>query len=81
MKRGRKKRKKKEEEYCSDLSSVFVMTSEYKKHKLCPQRFKTFLCSNQLSIKFMLLINIKIPTKITIVGILTFISRINGWLW
>ena len=81
MKRGRKKRKKKEEEYCSDLSSVFVMTSEYKKHKLLSQRFKTFLSSNQLSIKFMLLINVKMPTKITIVVLLTFICRINGWLW
>ena len=33
-----------------------------------------FLCSTQLSMKFSLLINVKMPT---IVGILTFISRIN----
>ena len=35
---------------------------------------KLFLCSTQLSMKFILLINAKMPT---IVGILTFISRIN----
>ena len=39
-----------------------------------PRRYKTFLCSTQLSAKFILLINIKMPT---IVGILTFISMIN----
>ena len=35
---------------------------------------KLFSCSNQLSMKFILLINVKMPT---IVGILTFISMIN----
>ena len=35
---------------------------------------KPFLFSTQLSMKFVLLINVKMPT---IVGILTFISRIN----
>ena len=35
---------------------------------------KTFLCSTQLSTKFILLINVKMPT---IVGILTFISMID----
>ena len=35
---------------------------------------KLFSCSTQLSMKFILLINVKMPT---IVGILTFISRIN----
>ena len=34
-------------------------------------------CSTQLSMKFILLINVKMPT---IVVILTFISRINDWL-
>ena len=38
---------------------------------------KLFSCSAQLSQKFILLINVKMPT---IVGILTFISRINYWL-
>ena len=35
---------------------------------------KLFPCSTQLSKKFILLINVKMPTM---VGILTFISRIN----
>ena len=33
--------------------------------------------STQLSMKFILLINVKMPT---IVGIITFTSRINDWL-
>ena len=37
-----------------------------------------FSCSIQPSMKLMLLINVKMPT---IVGILTFTSRINEWLW
>ena len=36
--------------------------------------YKSFLCSTQLSKKFILIINVKTPT---IVGILTFISMIN----
>ena len=36
----------------------------------CAQGYKTFSCSTQLSLKFILLINVKMPT---IVGILTFI--------
>ena len=35
---------------------------------------KIFSCSTLLSLKFILLINVKMPTT---VGILTFISRIN----
>ena len=35
---------------------------------------KLFPCSAQLRLKFILLVNVKMPT---IVGILTFISRIN----
>ena len=35
---------------------------------------KLFSCSAQLRLKFILLINVKMPT---IVGILTFMSRIN----
>ena len=42
-----------------------------------PEVIKLFSCSTQQSLKFILLINVKMPT---IVGILTFISRINGWL-
>ena len=41
-----------------------------------PEVIKLFSCSTQLSMKFILLINI----KMTIVGILTFISRINNYL-
>ena len=39
---------------------------------------KLFSCSTQLSLKFILLINVKMST---LVGILTFMSRINDWLW
>ena len=42
-----------------------------------PEVIKLFSCSTQLSLKFILLINVKMPT---VVGILTFISRIIGWL-
>ena len=42
-----------------------------------PEVIKLFSCSVQLRSKFILLINVKMPT---IVGILTFISRINDWL-
>ena len=45
-----------------------------------PQGHKTFfmLSSTQLSMEFILLINVKMPT---IVGILKFVSRINDYLW
>ena len=39
-----------------------------------PEVIKKFSCSAQLSTKFILLINVKIPT---IVGILAFISMMN----
>ena len=39
-----------------------------------PEIIKLFSCSTQLSMKYILLINVKMPT---FVGILTFISRIN----
>ena len=39
-----------------------------------PRGYKTFSCSTQLSTKFILLINVKMPT---IIGILTFITMIN----
>ena len=42
--------------------------------KTGPYNIKLFLCSTQLTSKFILLINVKLPT---IVGILTFISMIN----
>ena len=37
---------------------------------------KLFSCSTQLSMKFILLINVKMPT---IIDILKFISKINDW--
>ena len=40
----------------------------------CPEVTKLFPCSTQLSTKFILLINVKMPT---IVGILTVMSMIN----
>ena len=42
-----------------------------------PELIKLFSCSTQLSMKFFLLINVKMPT---IVGILTFMSRKNSIL-
>ena len=42
-----------------------------------PEVIKLFSCSTQLSMKFFLLINVKMPT---IVGILTFRSRKNSIL-
>ena len=40
-----------------------------------PKVVKLFSCSTQLSMKFIMLINVKMPT---IVGILTFISMMNA---
>ena len=40
-----------------------------------PGVIKLFSCSTQLSMKFTMLINVKMPT---IVGILTFVSMINA---
>ena len=42
-----------------------------------PEVIKLFSCSTQLSIKFFLLVSVKMPT---IVGILTFMSRKNSIL-
>ena len=42
-----------------------------------PEVIKLFSCSTQLSMKFFLLINVKMPT---VVGILTFMSRKNSIL-
>ena len=39
---------------------------------LAPEVIKLFSCSTQLSMKFLMLINVKMPT---IVGILTFVNR------
>ena len=42
-----------------------------------PEVINLFSFSTQLSMKFILLINVKLLN----VGILTFLSRINYWLW
>ena len=52
-----------------------VLTSESK--VLGPEVIKNFSCSTQLSMKFFLLINVKMPT---IVGILTCMSGKNSML-
>ena len=44
------------------------------RHVLAPRTIKLFPCSTQLNTKFIILINVKMPT---IFGILTFISMIN----
>ena len=45
--------------------------------KYWPQSYKTLLCSTQLRLKFIRLINVNMPI---IVDNFTFISRINDWL-
>ena len=54
--------------------SVFRVSNQ----ETWPQGYKTFSCSTQLSMEFVLLINVKMQT---IDGILTFFSRINDWLF
>ena len=49
--------------------------SECSRVKPGPEVIQLFLCPTQLSMKFFLLINVKMPT---IVGILTFMSRKNS---
>ena len=57
---------------CKEL--MFQHYNDFK-YALGPKVIKLFPCSTQLSMKFILLINVKMPT---IVGILTFISMINA---
>ena len=61
----------------TDCLKVFLY-QDVKEKKLGLKVIKLFSCSAQLRLKFILLINVKMPT---IVGILTFISRINYRLW
>ena len=53
---------------------IFQLSSNIIKYTPGPEVIKLFSFSTKLSMKFILLINVKMPT---IVGILTFISRIN----
>ena len=60
---------------------VNIIDADQKLHsvasELGPKVIKKFSCSTQLSMKFFLLKNIKMPTT---VGILTFLSRKNSIL-
>ena len=47
-------------------------------HSTGPEVIKLFSCLAQMRLKFILFINVKMPT---IVGILTFISRMNYRPW
>ena len=56
------------------LKIDFVLTSNANPDEITHEVIKLFPCSTHMSTKFILRINVKMPT---IVGILTFISRIN----
>ena len=56
------------------FSKVLLGSALVLRQSTGPEVIKLFSCSAQLRVKFILLINVKMPT---IVGILTFISRIN----
>ena len=57
--------------FCDAVLSVL---SSFSVERAGPEVIKLFSCSTQRSTKFILLINVKMPT---IVGILTFISMIS----
>ena len=59
------------------ITTPFKKRSALKERNPSPEVIKFFSCSTQLSIKFFLLINFKMPTT---VGILTFMSRKNSIL-
>ena len=58
----------------AEARSVYILYQAINMLCSSPEVIKLFSCSTQLSMKFILLINVKMPT---IVGILTFISMIN----
>ena len=60
-----------------DLGFIFTEGRNLFNHEPGPEVIKLFSCSAQLSMKFFLLINVKMPT---IVGILTLMSRKNNIL-
>ena len=63
-----------------EFRTMLIFTNGNLKRSLLrpgPEVIKLFSCSTQLSMKFFLLINVKMPT---IVGILTFMSRKNSLL-
>ena len=70
------------EEVFQDIEKVIMpgvssLLSTKRRKKIWPKVIKLFSCSTQLSMKFFLLINVKMPT---IVGILTFMSGKNSIL-
>ena len=68
------------EEFFFFLKVAFVTMANRHilKCKPGPEVINHFSCSAQLRLKFILLINVKMPT---IVGNLTFISKINYMFW
>ena len=66
-----------------DILDVHILIKTYEilnfKHTTGPKVIKPFSYSTQLNMKFILLINVKMKTIVT-VGILTLMSRINFWL-
>ena len=58
----------------SNLSFMLCNSGVVNSTLVLPHGYKKFFIFNQLSMKFIMLINVKMPT---IVGILTFISMIN----
>ena len=61
----------------SEVTGLFANYSDHTLKRSGPKVMKHFSCSTQLSMKFILPINIKMPT---FVGILMFISKINFML-
>ena len=67
--------------FCSNFGQLFVGTRKKHETRLYlasqsgPEVIKLFPCSTQLSMKFFLLINVKMPTN---VGILTFMNVKNS---
>ena len=59
------------------MDDLVVLCPFQQYFRLGPELIKLFSCSNQMSMKFFLLINVKMPT---IVGILIFMSRKNSIL-
>ena len=71
----------------SEISSQISRFAKLKFDAICevnsiftssPEVINLFSCSTQLSIKFILLINVKLSI---VVGIFTFMSILNDWLW
>ena len=62
---------------CAQITGSHAMQASHVTQRSGPEVIKLFSCSTQLSMKFFLLINVKMPT---IVGILTFMIWKNSIL-